>query len=404
MRILFVGEAVTLSHVVRPLVLARAAAAAGHEVVFAFDRRFEAILGEMPFRTVPLASAFPREVAAERLRTTAPVFDVAILDRYVQEDLRLLALFKPDLVVGDMRQSLAISARLSGVPYAALMNAHWSPHTAEPMTPATHPLSPLLGRNTFKAVFEAFYPLGSAYYTLPYNTVRAKYGLAVESIDIRDLFCDADYVLHPDTPAITPLTGAPDTHHFLGPIVWSAPTPLPGWWDEVPDDRPVVAVNLGSSGDARMLDAILAALAAEGVTTVLATAGHRTVAPDPPHLFTADYLPSGAAAARADLFVCSGGCMPVHPILMEGTPVLSLPSNLDQLVTARIFTRIGAGEHIEAERHVHAGSVRSLANRILRQPRYAEAARRAGADLAAMDPQARFLQFLAAFDARAIAA
>ncbi|UOM34322.1 nucleotide disphospho-sugar-binding domain-containing protein [Acuticoccus sp. I52.16.1] len=404
MRILFIGEAVTLSHVVRPMVLARAAAAAGHHVEFAFDRRFEAILGPLPFRTIPLTSAFPAHVAAERLKYSAPVFDTAILDRYVQQDLRLIGLTRPDLVVGDMRQSLAISARLAGVPYAAVINAHWSPFSREPMTPAVHPLHGVLGRRSFEAVFEALFPLGSAYYTLPYNTVRAKYGLPVASIDIHDLFTDADYVLHPDVPSITPTEGAPPTHRFIGPIVWSAETPLPPWWDAVPADRPVVAVNLGSSGEPRLLDAVVTALRAEGVTALVATAGRRDIPSEPPWLYTTDFLPADQAAERADLVVCSGGCMPVHPILRVGRPILSLPANLDQLMTARMFTRLGLGEHLEDETKVSAASVRTLANRILGQPRYRRAAEAIAPQLAAIDPGAAFLQLVGEIEGGAVAA
>lgn len=404
MRILFIGEAVTLSHVVRPLVLARAAARAGHHVVFAFDGRFNAILGELPFRTMTLVSAFPPDSAARRLKLTAPVFDVAILDSYVQEDLRLFSLFQPDLVVGDMRQSLAISARLAGIPYAAIMNAHWSPFSDEPVIPAAHPLNGILDRRSFETVFRGLYPIGSAFYTLPSNSVRAKYGLPVISFDIRDLFTDADHVLHPDAPSIAPTKGAPRAHRHIGPIPWSASTPLPEWWEAVPRDRPVVAVNLGSSGEPDLLEAVVAGLRAHGATVILATAGRTAIESRPPGLFATNYLPADAAAERADLVVCSGGCMPVHPILVAGRPILSLPSNLDQLMTARMFTRLGVGAHIEEERTVSAASIRTLASRILSQPRYTESAARYGADLSAMDAGSEFLRLLDELEGSAAAA
>ncbi|MEO1104233.1 MAG: nucleotide disphospho-sugar-binding domain-containing protein [Pseudomonadota bacterium] len=404
MRILFIGEAVTLSHVVRPLALARAAAGAGHEVIYAVDERYNAIIGERPFRTIPLVSAFAPAETAHRLKYTAPVFDYAILDSYVQEDLRLLKLIQPDLVVGDMRQSLGISARLMGVPYAATVNAHWSPYGDFTMAPATHPLRGLMSPRSFEALFAQLFPIGSAVYTFPFNAVRAKYGFPVGPVDIRDLFTDGDYVLHPDIPLLTPTVGAPDTHRFLGPIIWTAQTPIPDWWDQVPSDKPVVAVNLGSSGEPDLLDDVVAGLRAHDVTVILATAGRRQMAAAPPALFTADYLPADAVAARADLVVCSGGCMPVHPILAAGKPILSLPSNLDQLITARMYTRLGIGEHIEEERTVSPGTVRTLTSRILRDPRYTEAAVSAGAALSQLDAGTEFLRFLSELEASAAVA
>ena len=49
------------------------------------------------------------------------------LDRYVEEDLRLIDSFRPDVVVGDFRVSLAISARKARIPYVNVTNAYWSP-------------------------------------------------------------------------------------------------------------------------------------------------------------------------------------------------------------------------------------------------------------------------------------
>lgn len=48
-RILFVGEAATLAHVVRPFVLARSLDPSRYEVHFACDPRFNKLLGPLPF-------------------------------------------------------------------------------------------------------------------------------------------------------------------------------------------------------------------------------------------------------------------------------------------------------------------------------------------------------------------
>ena len=40
----------------------------------------------------------------------------------------MLAEIAPDLVVGDLRVSLSVSARLAGIPYVAIANAYWSPY------------------------------------------------------------------------------------------------------------------------------------------------------------------------------------------------------------------------------------------------------------------------------------
>lgn len=46
------------------------------------------------------------------------------LRKYVEADLRVLDEIAPDLVVGDLRISLSVSARLAGIPYIAIANAY----------------------------------------------------------------------------------------------------------------------------------------------------------------------------------------------------------------------------------------------------------------------------------------
>ncbi len=69
----------------------------------------------------------PPEVLLNSIANGHPLFDVATLDRYVQEDLDLLHRLSPHVVVGDMRQSLAVSSRLYGIPYVNIINASCAP-------------------------------------------------------------------------------------------------------------------------------------------------------------------------------------------------------------------------------------------------------------------------------------
>ena len=48
---------------------------------------------------------------------------------YVEADRRLLDSWHPDLVVGDFRLTLAVSARLARIPYLPISSAHWVPTT-----------------------------------------------------------------------------------------------------------------------------------------------------------------------------------------------------------------------------------------------------------------------------------
>ena len=113
-RVLFFAEAVTLAHVARPIALARALAAPDYETFIACDERYRGFLEHEASQHLPLHS-----IGSERfLRSLAmgsTLYDLATLRSYLAEDLKLIERVKPDLIVGDFRLSLSVSARLAGV-------------------------------------------------------------------------------------------------------------------------------------------------------------------------------------------------------------------------------------------------------------------------------------------------
>jgi UDP:flavonoid glycosyltransferase YjiC (YdhE family) len=398
MRVLFIGEAATLSHVARPAALAASLGALGalgeerYEPILACDDRYATLLGDVGCEVVPLRSRVA-DLLFERLYRGEPLFDVATLDAYVEEDLRLLRRFQPDVVVGDLRQSLAVSSRLLGVPYVNLINAHWSPACPLPFELAEHPMVPLLGAPLAELCFRLFSPVGFAYHALPLNVVRVKYGLSPLGIDMKELYCQGDRVLYPDLPELIPTRTLPPHHQFLGPVLWSPRVPLPAWWDELPADRPIVYVNLGSSGQRRLLDTVLAALARLPVTVVAGAAAERETAFRPPNAWLAGYLPGDEVARRASLVISNGGTTAGYQALTEGVPLLGLPSNMDQLIFSRAVHAAGAGE-ILRERDAAAESVHEQARRILADGAYREAAGRLAASPLARAAGTRFAAVL----------
>lgn len=163
-RILFIGEAVTLAHVVRPLVLARALDGRHYDVHFACAARSRSVLGDDPFAWWPIAS-LPAERFLGNLAAGAAPYDAGTLHAYVAEEIGLLRRVRPDLVVGDLRWSLPISAAVCNVPCAVLTNAYWSPYALGRRyhVPQT-PLTGCLGVSLASALFHLAKPLAFAWY------------------------------------------------------------------------------------------------------------------------------------------------------------------------------------------------------------------------------------------------
>lgn len=367
-RILFVAEAVTLAHLARPAALAACLDPARYDVRIACADTARRFLGAGAAQAEPLRSIAAASFA-QRLAAGQPVYTLAELRDYVADDLALLDRVQPELVVGDFRLSLSVSARLAGVPYLALSNAYWSPWAADrslplPVLPWTRWVPLALAQRGFDLVR----PLVLAPHCRPLQRLRRAHGLPPLPADLRQVYTDADRVLYADEAALFPLRDdAPPQHRHLGPVPWSPPLPLPPWWTELPAGQDLAYVTMGSSGPAQALPLLVAALRGLGLGVVVATAGAPLPAPGA-GVWAADYLPGELAAARARIVVCNGGAPTAQQALAAGAPVLGVCSNMDQFLHMRGLAAHGLGCALRADR-LGARAIAAAAAALLAAPR-----------------------------------
>jgi len=175
-RVLFVAENVTLAQVVRLATLARGLEGTGYEVHFACAAFEPGVFRRTTFTRWHL----PSVAAAESLRRVEQgrrIYDEKTLGTYVEHELELFAKVEPDLVVGDFRLSLSVSAPVAGAPYAALINAYWSPYAIDDRFPLPdHPLVELLGvklaKRLFPLAFIRAFRLSSTFSAVPAGAAR----------------------------------------------------------------------------------------------------------------------------------------------------------------------------------------------------------------------------------------
>jgi UDP:flavonoid glycosyltransferase YjiC (YdhE family) len=387
-RILFVVEAVSLSQVVRLAALARALDPARYEVHFASAHFDELIFAGTTFARYEIFS-LPAAVVDRRVARGLRPYGRRTLARYVREELALIDGIRPDVVVGDLRLSLAISAPLAGVPHVCLINAYWSPHAVRDGFPLPdHPIVRLLGVELAAKHFHKALPFVFRHFARPVNDLRRAHGLP-ELGSLPEILTRGDYTLFPDVPALVPTRPLPPGQAFLGYIPWSPPVALPGWWRELDPARPTVYVTMGSSGAVDRLPVIVDAAVSAGCQVLVATAGRARLATGSPHVHVADYLPGHLAARRAALVVSNGGATTGYQALAEGRPVLGVAFNLDQYLATDAIARAGAGLLLRAGNLREADVARAL-SRVLTEPSFGERARALQGELARWDARARF--------------
>ena len=391
-RILVFAEAVTLAHVARPLAFAGALARDKYDVMIAVAPHAARHVVEAGVAHVPLSSIAP-EAFLQALAAGRPLYDADTLSAYVEDDLRWIREFAPDLVVGDFRLSLSVSARVAEVPYATIASAYWSPFYDPPDWPVPAlPLTRIVPLPIARRLFSAARPMAFRLHCRPLNAVRKRYGLAPLAADLRRIYTDADHVLYSDLPALFPLKAAPASHRFLGPVLWQPSVPLPEWWDTLPDDRPIVYVTLGSSGERTLLAHVVDALAGLPIIVIAATVASAAGSALRDNVFVADYLPGISAARRAALVVCNGGSLTGYQALSAGVPVLGIAGNLDQFLNMQGIELAGAGALMRADRWSRQ-ELKRTAERLLSAPE----ARGAARSLRAQCEQHEFTQRAAEF-------
>lgn len=391
-RILFLAEGATMAHFVRPLALANSLDTSRYDVHFYAPSRFACYLKDKPF-TIGELRSMPGERFLENIARGAPMFPAEVIRGYVKQDRELIGRIAPDLVIGDMRLSLPISARLEGALSAVIINAYWSPYTRRRSILPSLPLTRVLAPRLLGAVYKLAEPLAYAVHVREMNRVRKEFGIPALPADLRVMYTEGSYVLYPDIPEFLPACNLPANHRYVGICQWTPPTAKPDWWDRMrADPKLKVFVSLGSSGPLRAFPALLKALSKLPVTVLIATSG-RPIPGLGPDACVAGLLPFTETAGQASVVVSHGGSGGLYPAIAAGTPVLGIPSNADQQLSTAVLEESGAGLGVRVEEASQSRLLRTL-EKLLFDPQYRRSAQQWATVYNRYDSGVMFRQFL----------
>lgn len=180
----------------------------------------------------------------------------------------------------------------------------------------------------------------------------------------------------------------PDTVRFIGPVsrAGASDVPLPDWWDELDDRRPIVHVSQGTVANNdldQLVRPAIEALAGENVMLVVATGG-RPVAelgPLPENVRAAEYLPYDRLFPRLAAFVTNGGYGGLHYALEHGVPIVAAGRTEDKVETTARVAWSGAGIDLRTQRPAPR-ALRHAVRRVIADPSYRLASARIGGEIA----------------------
>jgi UDP:flavonoid glycosyltransferase YjiC (YdhE family) len=171
-KILFVANFVSFSHLGRPIALANSLDPELYDIYFAAPTNADQFIkNDGRFRKIQIAT-ISQDLFVQRLKTGKPLFTFKDLRQSLIEDQGILDSIKPDVIIGDLRWPLSISAKKAGIHYLALTNAHLSPFSGLKLVlPYFHYLS-RLSPDFLSRVFRVLRFLVFPLHCIPINLLK----------------------------------------------------------------------------------------------------------------------------------------------------------------------------------------------------------------------------------------
>jgi len=182
----------------------------------------------------------------------------------------------------------------------------------------------------------------------------------------------------------------PASVHYVGPCLYDRPSPPAEreWLGRLPSDPPIVYVT---EGTCQVRGPIVLRAAMEGlrslpVQAIMSTGMHADrqnlpLRPVPPNITVKSWVSHGELFPKTRVVVTSGGSNTVRAALHAGVPLIVIPMEWDQLENAQRVAEAGAGIRIPL-RKCTARRLRAAVERLLREPSFAQNARRIGESFA----------------------
>jgi UDP:flavonoid glycosyltransferase YjiC (YdhE family) len=333
MRFVLSAAGNTLSHLAKCLAVREALAGRGHEVHLVTTAGRSPFLRalEIPHEVLPEPGDVDRAPAPTLAWFRAPRFEAC-----VRAEVELLRRVRPDRVLGVFRFTGALSARIAGVPYDALVCGCMTPACDE-----TLGFAPGAPGERVQAEAIAFFRRAGADRAAP-----ALRRLGLEPVEDAWALLVGDRTFLWDIPEFQPLRPFPGIAH-VGPIRWDGWPVDAGAAERLAALRdPVAVVSFGTGGPHGPVAARLAELLQDLGFSVALAAGSREHPEWPaagPRFAAFDFLPVDRALERAAVIACHGGQGIAFEGLRRGLPLLVVPFQPEQSQNGRCLERLGCG-------------------------------------------------------------
>ncbi|WP_306534984.1 glycosyltransferase [Geobacter sp.] len=353
MKILVQPYTHTLSHISRPLAVARELRTRGHDVLFAGESSKKRFIEEEGFTVLPLFEPDPKELFGHIRSGKLQFISDESLIQMIEADVALYKEVRPDIVLSDGRFSAPLSTHLTGIKHAAIVNVSSTEYRALPYIPFFGWIpETLVSQDTGFRKFLDRFNLTLEMFVFDnamgiFKKLSKQYGTK-KPVTATNCLAGKDLTLLADIPEYFPTRNLPSDYIYIGPITWHQNGTLPPWWESAARQKPLIYFTMGSTGIEKMFNTVYQNLSDMPITAIVTTggqkAGLRTLEGK---IYVEEFLDGDKVMEICDLVVCHGGNGTIYQALQHGKPVLGIPTIPDQDFNMRRVEALGVGRMVD---------------------------------------------------------
>lgn len=337
-KIIFFPAEAGIAHVTRSLAVAEALHSRGHQVLFVVHKSKHPLIKNTKV-TLKSTSIFLKDEQVPILNTlNQPGF----YTRHIKNDLKLISSFGPNKIVIDFRLPALIAAYQAKIPTFWISGSAALPQGCHLPNPG-HPrvihrlLTPVYQKVIKRTKLNFLKPLASAAQSLNITSTPKQ-------------LIDYPMWLIPEPKHYLPIPTSSHSVNHVGPIFWDGfEHATPKWLKDIQRNGKTIYLTFGGTGfDRHKFVALANRLLNNGYRVIVSysSIAKKTDFPSRTNFYLDQYLPGFKVCQRVDLVICHGGIGTIMQALLSGTPVVSIPFNVDQLLHSLRIQELGLGHAI----------------------------------------------------------
>ena len=403
--IIFAVAGYNLAETGRHIEIARACRDLFNIIFISYGGKFENLILEAGFtlkkmepRLTDKQLRHVRKALSGETFNTVGYFTAEEMQPRVDNEIRLFNEIKPACVLTGWCHSVMISTRVAGVPFVNVLH---STSTTEYYKAGLQSWT-----DKYKFAFLSWLfteeqlskrmskiVLRKKSLVKSFNTLAKKYGLK----EFNNIFevLEGDYTLLADIPEWVGLSELRPNLHHIGPLPLRLESDIPDQIKEIPRDKPIIYLAMGSSGKPGLIADIIEGFRHKPYHVIAPVKSHITDMDleIPSNVIVTGFLPAHKVNPMADVSVIHGGQNTVMNACLSGTPIVGIGMHPEQQANLDACVRKGFAIRLNKTR-VTASAVLDAIDQLLNDAKAKEEVTKFQQELMEWDGPANASKFL----------